>query len=453
MSPLPSGKESRPLNQIPGPRSQAFFDEEQKYMAPGLQSIALYSKLAIQRAEGSILTDADGQTYIDFVAGIGVASLGHRHPQYIAALKKQLDEATIGSFTTRARTEFLKLLSSVAPAHLTVAQLYSSGAEAVESALRLAKSYTGHYEILGFWGGFHGKTGGVLGLLGDDFKKGLGPFMPGLYQAPYADPYRWPLKGSVPDGPACAEFAREVVKRQTSGKLAAIVIEPIQGTAGNVIPPPGFLAGVRAVAHDAGALLICDEMLTGFGRTGRMFACEHENVAPDIITIGKGMGSGFPVSGVMTRPEIAKARPWGAPSGSSSSYGGNPLAAAAAEASLKIIIEESLVERSRVLGEKMLESLSALKEKYEFIGEVRGRGLMIGIELVKDRATKEPLSGEITKTLFFEALRRGLLSMCYGPRIRINPPLTIPEEQAEEGIRILDESFEVIDRVDWRRAR
>lgn len=404
------------LNQIPGPKSLALFEEEQKYMAPGLQSFALTSKLTIQKAEGSILTDLDGQTYIDFVAGIGVASLGHRHPKYVAALKKQLDETTVGSFTSRPRMEFLKTLSSVAPGRLTVTQLYSSGAEAVESALRLAKSYTGHFEVLGFWGAFHGKTGGVIGLLGDDFKKSLGPFIPGIYQAPYADPYRWPFEGTTPNAKQCVDFLRQVIKRQTSGKLAAIIMEPIQGTAGNIVPPPGFLAGVRDVAREAGALFICDEMLTGFGRTGRMFACQHENVEPDIITIGKGMGSGFPISGVMTTPEISKARPWSIPSGSSSSYGGNPFAAAAAEASLKTIIEEKLVERSRIVGEKMLKRLETLKSKYEFIGDVRGKGLMIGVDLVKNRATKESLSTDITRVLFIEALKRGLFSMSYAPK-------------------------------------
>ena len=435
---------------IPGPRSLKIVEQEQRYMAPGLQSIALYSGLAMAEGRGSTLVDADGNEYIDFIAGIGVGSVGHCHPHYVEALKRQIERLTFGSFTTETRSRFLELLASLTPEGLTRIQLFSGGAEAVEAAFRLAKSATRRFEFIGFWGGFHGKTGGVLGLLGDDFKQHLGPFIPGLYLSPYANCYRCPLNLKYPEcGIACAEHLRHVIRYQTQGEIAAIVVEPMQGTAGNVIPPEGFLGAVRAIAKEHDALLIFDEMLTGFGRTGKMWGCDHDGVVPDVMTIGKGMGSGFPVSGLISTDQLTRATPFANPSGSSSSYGGNPLAAAAGLASLEIILKEDLVKNAERVGTVMLARLEALKEKYRFVGDVRGKGLMLGVELVKDRATKELLSPEVTRALFQECLRRGLVAMCYSPVIRINPPLVIKEPTALQGLAILDEAMAVVAK-EWR---
>ena len=430
---------------IPGPRSQALVEQENQVMAPGLQSVALFSGIAVDRGEGCKIIDEDGNEYLDFIAGVGVGSVGHSHPHYVKTLKAQVDKITFGSFTTQNRARFLSLLASVTPKGLDRAQMFSGGAEAVEAALRLSKSVTGKYEFIAFWGGFHGKTGGVLGLLGDTFKHKQGPFPPGQHLTPYANCYRCPLKMTYPScGIACAEYVRDVIRYETQGEIAAILIEPMQGTAGNVIPPDGFLQAIQEIAKENDALLIADEMLTGFGRSGKMWGCDHTGVVPDVMTVGKGIAGGFPVSALISSDELSSSKPFGAPSGSSSSYGGNPLASAASRAALEVILDEKLVENSERVGRAMLQRLEQMKQKYPFIGEVRGRGLMLGIELVKDRESKELLDKETTRALFDEALRRGLIAMCYNPIIRINPPLTITEDEALAGLDILDDAMAAV---------
>jgi len=428
-----------------GPRSQKIVAQERRYLSPGSQGFSLYAGLAMARGVDCTLIDEDGNEYIDFIAGIAVGSVGHCHPHYVEALKRQVERLTFGSFTTETRAKFLDLVASVTPEGLTRIQMFSGGAEAVEAALRLAHAASGKSEVLGFWGGFHGKTAGVLPLLGSEFKHHLGPFVPGRYLAPYADCYRCPLKLRYPDcGIACAEFVRDVIRYQTAGEIGAIIVEPMQGTAGNIIPPDGFLRAVQAIAREHGALLISDEMISGFGRTGAMWGCDHDGVVPDIITVGKGMGGGFPLAAVISSDTITAAKPWSNPSAASSSYGGNPLAAAAGLASLEIILKQDLVKNAERVGKVMLGRLEALKEKYRCVGEVRGRGLMLGIELVRDRTTKEPLSKTVTQALYQECLRRGLVSMTYAPSVRINPPLTIREDTALAGLAILDEALEAV---------
>ena len=425
-----------------GPKSRALFDEEQKYIAPGLQSIALYSQLAMESGQGVFLRDVDGNDYLDFVAGIGVASLGYAHAQYARALSDQVSKIGVGSFTTARRLSFVKNLSKVTPKGLDRVQLYSSGAEGVEAALRLAKSRTKKFEFVSFWGGFHGKTGGVLGLIGDGFKSSLGPLMPGLYMSPYPDPRRCPLGATEPHDCAahCLSFLREMLKRETSGALAAILLEPIQGTNGNIIPPPGFFKGVCDIAHENGALFISDEMITGFGRTGKWFGCDHEGVVPDIMTVGKGMAGGFPVSGVIASTEVAQSKPFGNPSGSSSSYGGNPLASAAADATLSVIMKDNLVENSRKVGTSLLKRLEKLKNNSPLIGAVRGRGLMLGVDLI-DPKNGKALDATLCRELFEECLKRGLMTMAYNPSFRINPPLIITEKEAQDGVDRLEEAL------------
>jgi 4-aminobutyrate aminotransferase-like enzyme len=431
-----------------GPRSREIVAQEQRHIAPGLQSFALNAGVAMARGEDCTLIDEDGNEYIDFIAGIGVGSVGHCHPHYVESLKRQLERLTFGSFTTETRARFLSLLAGLMPEGLTRIQLFSGGAEAVEAALRLAKAATGKHEVVGFWGGFHGKTGGVLGLLGSEFKHHLGPFLPGRYVSPYADCYRCPLKLRFPDcGIACADFVRDVIRYQTGGEISAIIVEPIQGTAGNVVPPPGFLRAVQAIADEHDALLIADEMLTGFGRTGAMWGCDHDGVVPDVMTVGKGMGGGFPLSAVVSTDDLTGHVPWSNPSASSSSYGGNPLGAAAGLATLEILLKEDLVRNAERVGKVMLTRLQALKEKHRCVGEVRGKGLMLGIELVSDRQTRAPLGKDVTRALYQECLRRGLVAMTYSPSIRINPPLVIREDTALAGLAILDEALEAVGRA------
>lgn len=427
---------------LPKSTAEQIFQEEQLYLAPGVQSICLNSRLVIDHGKGVFVTDLDGRTYMDFFSGVTVGSLGHCHPKYVSALKAQLNKVTFGSFTTVPRFEFLKNLAEVAPGNLRRTQLYSGGAEAVEAALRLARAHTGKFEVIGFWGGFHGKTGGVLGLVGDRFKHQHGPMAPGLHLAPYANCNRCPFEVSYPGCSfLCVEFLRKVIRHNTTGSIAAILVEPIQGTAGNVVPPPGYLKELQAVARENGALLIADEMITGFGRTGKLFGVEHEGIVPDIMTLGKGMGGGFPVSALISTDEIVSAKPFSFPSASSSSYGGNPLAAAAARVTLEIILEENLVENSREVGAWLIRHIEEMAGRYSFVGQVRGRGLMIGVELVRDKKSRELLSTQASQALFQIGLKEGILLMISSSAIRINPALIISQQEAARGLEILDSVF------------
>ena len=432
---------------VPGPTSRATYAAEQAYLAPGLQRIAQLSELTIARGRGCTLIDTDGNEFLDFFAGVAVASLGHSHPTYVKALQEQLEKCVVGSFTSQPRLTLLELLARLAPGDLARTQLYSGGAEAVEAALRLAKAHTKKFEVVGFWGGFHGKTAGVMGLIGDSWKQKWGPLPTGTHQVPYADCYRCPFKLSYPDcGLACVEFARKQLDVSSAGAIAAFIIEPMQGTAGNIVPPPDFLPAVQSLAKEYDALLIADEMITGFGRTGKMFGVEHTGTEPDVMTIGKGFGNGFPVTGLISTDTITSALPFAKPSSSSSSYGGNPLAASAALATVQTIVDDNLADNAARVGAVLLDGLRRLQEKYEFIGDVRGTGLLIGMDLVSDRRTKEPLKSAVTESIFLGALRRGLLLMGYFSRVRINPPLVLTEREARDGVAILDEVFADLER-------
>jgi 4-aminobutyrate aminotransferase / (S)-3-amino-2-methylpropionate transaminase / 5-aminovalerate transaminase len=422
-------------------RTKALFDEEHQFIAPGLQTIALLSKLAIERGEGATLTDFDGHTYLDLNAGVSVASLGHAHPRYIAALTRQLEAVSVGSFTSRPRAELVKLIAHLAPGDLARTQFFSGGAEAVEAAIRLARSYTKRTDIVGFTGGFHGKTAGVLPLSDVDWKNLIGPLPAGYHLAPYADPTAF-------KGPE-AEFREHAIKKlrhmiesESAGRPAAIVIEPIQGTAGNIVPPPGFLRDVHAVAHEYGALLIADEMITGFGRTGRLFGCNNDEVIPDIITLGKGMASGFPMSALVSTDEIMAAKPFSLPSASSSSYGGNPLAAAAALVTIQTILSDKLVENSANVGRLLRDGLQTLAKRHHSIANVRGQGLLIGFDLVFDQEGKTLLPKEKCIEFFKGCLAEGLIMMSYTPRVRVHPPLILSAEQANSALGIIDRVLE-----------
>jgi 4-aminobutyrate aminotransferase / (S)-3-amino-2-methylpropionate transaminase / 5-aminovalerate transaminase len=437
---------------IPGPRSREIVAKEQRHLAPGLQGFALWAGVAMARGEGSTLTDVDGNTYVDLIGGIGVNALGHCHPRYVEAISAQARRLTLGSFTSEPRADLVNEVCAMAPPGLDRLQLYSSGAEAVESALRLARCATGRQEVVGFWGGFHGKTAGAMALMGSSARHGLGPLPAGATLVPYADCYRCPFQLTYPScGLACAEFARKAMKVQPAGPVAAVVVEPMQGTAGNVVPPPEFLPAIAGAARELGALLVADEMITGFGRTGKPWGVDHSGVTPDVVTIGKGFGSGFPISGVLARDAVAQAKPWSNPSGASSSYGGNPLASAAALASVRTVREERLWENAERVGAAMVAELRRMQERHPFIGDVRGAGLFVGVELVKDRATREPLDAGLMRQVYAECVRRGLLAMTYTPHVRLQPALTIDVETALEGLGVLDEVFSGLHDAGWRR--
>ncbi|MBI5628752.1 MAG: aspartate aminotransferase family protein, partial [Candidatus Rokubacteria bacterium] len=351
-------------------------------------------------------------------------------------------KVSVGSFTSPNRVAVTELIASVTPGDLNRVQFYSGGSEAVESAIRLAKAYTGKYEVVAFWGGFHGKTGGVLGAMGSTFKHGLGPLMPGLYLTPYPDCYRCPFKMKHPEcNLHCLDFARDMIKLETTGQVAAILVEPIQGTAGNIVPPPGALKRIQEIAKEFGALLIADEMITGFGRSGEWFGSNHDGVVPDIMTCGKGIAAGFPLSVVITSDRVGDTPPWNQPSGSSSSYGGNPMAATAARASVEVIRDEKLVENSRKVGAAMLARFKEFERKFSFVDGIDGKGMLIRVEFVKDKATKERLDKKQCAAIFHRALKRGLLTMAYTSSFRVNPPLVLDEATAMEGMDILEEVF------------
>jgi 4-aminobutyrate aminotransferase-like enzyme len=269
--------------------------------------------------------------------------------------------------------------------------------------------------------------------------------VPGSHIAPYADCYRCPLKLNYPScGLACVETTRQQIKQNSNGNVAAFLIEPMQGTAGNVIPPREFLPAIKDLAREFDALLIVDEMITGFGRTGEYWGSTHSGVEPDIVIIGKQFGGGFPISGILSRDEIVRSKPWSNPSGSSSSYGGNPLAAAAASACLRIIDEEGLVENSRRVGEYFFKHIEDWRARYPFVGDLRGAGLFIGMDLVRDKVSKEPMANSVCQRIFRECLERGLLTMTYTHRVRIQPALTIDEGTLDSAAAILRDVFDLI---------
>lgn len=447
-------KNQKPIlkTEIPGPKSRAFRKREDRYLAPGLQGFALMAGITVEKASGSTVTDVDGNTLIDIIGGIGVNGLGHSHPKWVKAMQAQVENASVGSFTSVARVELFEQIAKNPPAPgVNRMQLYSGGAEAVESALRLAKCHTGKYEFVSFWGGFHGKTMGALSLMGSEFKDSLGPMVSGSHIVPYANCYRCPINLKPADcGIACVELATKQAKMSCAGKVAGVIVEPMQGTAGNIIPPDDFLLAVKEMAKKLGALLIVDEMITGFGRTGKYWGSNHSGVEADIVTLGKQFGGGYPVAALLSKDEIVSAKPWGNPSGSSSSYGGNPLAAASVVSALRIIDEEQLVENSRVVGEYFLRKLRPFEEKFSFIGETRGRGLFLAIEMVKDKKTREPFSKAACQKVFMECLKRGLLTMAYAASFRIQPAMTIDEGTVDQSIAILEEVFTLAERENWK---
>jgi 4-aminobutyrate aminotransferase-like enzyme len=423
-------------------RTKALFEEEQAFIAPGLQTIALLSELAIERGRGSTLTDLDGNSYLDLNAGVSVASLGHAHPRYVAAVTAQLEAVSVGSFTSRPRAALVQLIAELTPGDLDRVQFFSGGAEAVEAAIKLARSYTKRTDIIAFTSGFHGKTAGVLPISDVAWKHAVGPLPSGYHLAPFPDPTRF---DGTPD--ACLDRAlgslQQVIDERTHGAPAAIVVEPVQGTAGNVLPPDGFLREVRALASRCGALLVADEMITGFGRTGLMFGCEYDRVTPDIMTVGKGMASGFPVSAVISTREIVAAEPFSLPSASSSSYGGNPLACAAALATITTIRDDRLVENAAGIGRLLLDGLRGLEARHPSIKNVRGRGLLIGFDLVEPAAAagdfEVPFLGKDRCVAFFkECLANGVILMGYTPRVRIHPPLILTADEARQAVRVID---------------
>ncbi len=429
---------------IPGPRSLAAYEREQRFMAPGLQSVTQWARVCIDHGKGVGLHDLDGNTILDFMAGIGVCSIGHAHPVWSQAVAEQAGKLAAGGFTSEPRIRLLEAMHGILPPELCRMQFYSGGAEAVEAALRLARCATGKSTVLGFWGGYHGKTEGTRAL-SEGEQVGYGVPSPGVVLAPYADPRHSPFRSEHDCLEQTIYFLREQINHGTNRDIAAIIVEPVQGRGGNVVPPLGFLRAVREVAHEVGALFIADEMITGFFRTGPAFAFMQEECTPDILIMGKGIGNGYPVSAIATTDVIARAEPWAKPSGNSSSYGGNALACTAALATINVLVENRLGENAAKVGEHMLRRLRRLTERSSMVADVRGKGLLIGIELVQPgtgqpgSGSRQPMERSEMRELFLQLLSHGLLVMPSGTSLRINPPLILTQEQADAGCEILEE--------------
>lgn len=402
-------------------------------LGPGVSEAVAWAGLVVERASNATLTDSAGRDYLDLMGGAGVNLVGHSNPGYVNALHRQLDAWMIGAHASVSRLEALRGLTALLPPELDRVQFYSGGAEAVEAAIRLAKSATGKFEILSFWRGFHGRTAGALAATGGA-RAGLGPAMTGVHSTPYANCYRCPLKTTYPGcGLACVDLAREALREQSSGSLAAILVEPVQGRSGNVVPPPGYLPALRELADEHDALLIADESMTGLGRTGAILASEPAK--PDIAVLGKGMGNGYPVSAIAASSAVMTAGPFGAPSASSSSYGGFPLAGAAVAAVTRIVRDQRLADRADAAGSEFLALLRELIPERGIVGQIRGAGLAVGIELVTD--TRGPLGKRELRAVFDRLLGVGVLVMTGGGTLRLYPPLTIDRDELTRAAQLI----------------
>lgn len=419
----------------PGPNSQACYAAVDAHTG-GLSSQARLFPVAFESGSGVYLDDVDGNRYLDFSSGIYVASLGHCHPvvsDAVASAAHQL--MNCHDFPTPVRAEAQRRLAEIAPGDLSIVQFYDSGTTAVEAALRVARVATGRRSFIGFEHGFHGKTLGSSSLGTPDPWKGIRADGFVRVSGPY--PYRPP--NGVSEEQVSDTVLGEVRRAMAEAPdgVAAVLIEPVQGWGGSIIPPDDFLPRLSELCKENGTMLIADEVLTCFGRTGRMFAVNHWGVEPDLITLGKGLGNGFPVSAVMARSDLQEAMN---NSSASTSYGGNPMACAAVLASLSVIEDGGLCERAAKLGNRMLDELRAMQERHPIIGEVRGLGFLLGIELVKDRLTKEPASDAGT-FVYQEAFRRGLAWIPAGHILRLAPPLVITEDEAFRGLDIIEQAI------------
>jgi 4-aminobutyrate aminotransferase/(S)-3-amino-2-methylpropionate transaminase len=405
-----------------------------KYVPRG---ISTSHPIAAAAAKGSELWDVDGKRYIDFAGGIGVMNVGHSHPRVMDAVNRQLANATHTSFQVVQYESYLRLaerLCEVAPMKGDKkAVFFSPGAEAIENAVKIARAATGRQAVISFRGAFHGRTLLALSLTGSvqPYKQDFGPYAPEIYQTPFPYSYRgWTAEAAL------ADLGNLLESEVSPNRVAAIVIEPVLGEGGFVPAPREFLQKLRQLTSQHGILLIVDEIQTGFGRTGKFFAIEHAGVEPDLVTVAKSLAAGFPLSGVVGRAEVMDAPD---PGGLGGTYGGNPVACAAAVAVMDVMRDEKLPDRAARIGSVVEERMRTWANDVELIGDVRGLGAMMGMELVRSRKTKEPADKE-TAQLLAAAREKGVILLRCGIHhnvIRTLMPLTIPDEQLEEGLDIL----------------
>ncbi len=402
----------------------------------------------IAKASGATMTDLEGKEYIDFAGGIGVNNVGHAHPKVVAAIKDQADKFIHTCFHVGMYESYVDLaakLNQLVPGDFPKMTMFAnSGAEAVENAVKIARYATKRPAVIAMENGFHGRTLLTMSLTSKvkPYKFGFGPFAPEVYRIPYAYCYRCPFGLKYPNcGTACADYLEDFfISNVAAESTAAIIAEPIQGEGGFVTPPPEYFPKLAAICKKYGIALIIDEVQAGAGRTGKFLAIEHWDVEPDIVTQAKSLAGGMPLSAVTGRKELMEVPHIG---GLGGTYSGNPISCAAALAVLEILFEDKLMERSRELGEILQKRFSDLQSKFEIIGDVRGKGPMLGMELVKDRETKEPAT-ELTKKLTKICFDKGLILLScgnYGNVIRTLMPFVITDEQLEKGLSILEESL------------
>jgi 4-aminobutyrate aminotransferase/(S)-3-amino-2-methylpropionate transaminase len=432
------GKYIRIVTEIPGPKSRAAMAEKEKWVARPISPLAPFF---VAKAEGTVVEDLDGNRFLDFTGGWGCLNVGHNHPKVLAAVRKQLEHYIHTDFTAVPYEPYVELarrLGALAPGPTPKkCVFFNSGAEAVENAVKIARAFTGRKGVLVFEHAFHGRTLLTMTMTHKaiPYKAGFGPYASDVFRLPYPYPYRNPIP--------MEEIERRLLSLVDPKEVACCVVEPVTGEGGFIVPPPEFLPFLRELANRYGFLLVCDEVQSGVGRTGKFFACEHSGIEPDLICVAKSIAAGFPLSGVIGKAEIMDALP---PGSIGSTFGGNPVACAAALAVLDVIEEENLLVKAQKLGEILKHGLSRLAEKFAVIGEVRGLGAMVGMELVRDRRTKEP-APDLTKAIQQEALRRGLIfasAGLYGNVIRFLLPLTTPEDAVQEGLSVLEEAFKAV---------
>jgi len=439
------GKAIKQVTPIPGPNSRKLMAEWHEHEADvtGTQAPVVWD-----HASGCLVTDADGNVYIDWTSGVLVTNVGHCHPHLVEAARHSTGRLLNNyECANIERIEAARRLTAALPEHLNRVFFLSTGSEAVEGAIRLMKRYSGGFELISFHAGFHGRTTGAAsagGLAGP--KRGYGPTVPGVIRAPYPNPYRDPL-GLCEGGPdfnRYFDFLDEMIAVNSTGSLAGVLVEPYQGASGFVFPPEGWLKRLEQWVRDRGLIYTLDEVQASYGRTGRMWALEHENLEPDLLTLGKAIGCGVPVSAIAGRKEIFATLKKGE---MSSTLGGNPVASAAVSAVLDIYENEPLVENSRVIGDWMKSELKKISDRSSILGDVRGQGLVIGLEFVKDKQTKEPAS-DYTRAMITACAEQGLLVGAvgmYGNVLRVAPPLVLTRELAAESLEAFNRALDAVE--------
>ena len=439
----PQVKLPKILTPLPGPRAAAIVADDQRYVSP---SYTRSYPLVASKGFGAVVEDVDGNFFLDFSAGIAVCSTGHCHPDVVRAIQEQsarLIHMSGTDFYYQQMPELARKLESLMPAGGQWKCFFgNSGTEAIEAAIKLARYTTGRHQLIAFQSSFHGRTMGSLSLTASKptQRKGFGPLVPGVTHIPYPDTYRCPLNSTAATvGTAVLNYLEEVVFKTTVNpfEVAAIVVEPIQGEGGYLVPPADFLSGLERIARKYGILIVADEVQCGMGRTGRMFAFEHfADFHPDIVALAKAIASGLPLGVMMARSELMT---WG-PGAHASTFGGNPVCLAAALETLRLL-ETEYAPNAAKIGGFMKPLLQQLLNVHPVVGDVRGLGLMLGVDIVKDRAGKVR-NPELRDAVVVECFTRGLLVLGAGTStIRLSPPLLIDEEQAECAVRILSESI------------